>query len=117
MIVALLIIPQLLILAEVCVASPEPPAVEPPEWHWRMVDGRKCYFRADALLPREELFWEYDSQEFNEREGATVKGTRHYTTRELEEWARRRTQAAEERRQRWERRHRRHRDKDDDDDD
>src|ERR1700722_13459056 len=25
---------------------------EPLEWHWRMLDGKKCYFRADKLLPR-----------------------------------------------------------------
>lgn len=81
--VALLIIPLSFLLAEVCVSSPEPPALEPPEWHWRTVDGRKCYFRADALLPRNELFWEYDAAEFDRMEGATVTNRKFYNAEDL----------------------------------
>jgi len=48
-----------------------------------MVDGKKCYFRADKLLPKEDLVWSYDAKQFDLDEGATVKGRRHYTLREL----------------------------------
>jgi hypothetical protein len=48
-----------------------------------MVDGKKCYFRADNLLPREDLVWPYDAKQFDLNEGATVKGQRHYTPQEL----------------------------------
>ena len=83
MIVALLAAPIALIAVEFCSSKPEPAATEPPEWHWRMVDGKKCYFRADKLLPREDLVWSYDAKQFDLNEGATVKGRRHYTLREL----------------------------------
>jgi hypothetical protein len=80
---AVLALQLTLVPAEVCVASPDPPAVEPPEWHWRMVDGKKCYFRADSLLPRSDLFWEYDSAEFDAMEGATILGRKHYKPDDL----------------------------------
>ena len=82
-IVALLAAPAALIAVEFCSPTPEPAATEPPEWHWRMVDGKKCYFRADKLLPREDLVWSYDAKQFDLNEGATVKGRRHYTLQEL----------------------------------
>jgi hypothetical protein len=79
----LLAAPIALIAVEFCSSKPEPAPSEPPEWHWRMVDGKKCYFRADKLLPREDLVWSYDAKQFDLNEGATVKGRRHYTLREL----------------------------------
>ena len=82
-IVALLAAPAALIAVEFCSPTPEPAATEPPEWHWRMVDGKRCYFRADKLLPREDLVWSYDAKQFDLNEGATVKGRRHYTVQEL----------------------------------
>ena len=81
--IALLAAPLALTSVEFCAAAPEPPATEPPEWHWRMVDGKKCYFRADKLLPREDLVWSYDAKQLDVDEGATIKGRRHYTPREL----------------------------------
>ena len=81
--ITLLAAPLALTLVEFCSAAPEPPAAEPPEWHWRMVDGKKCYFRADKLLPREDLLWTYDAKQLDLDEGVTVKGRRHYTPREL----------------------------------
>jgi hypothetical protein len=81
--VVLLAAPLALITVEFCSSKPEPAAAEPPEWHWRMVDGKKCYFRADRLLPREDLVWSYDAKQFDLNEGATVKGRRHYTVQEL----------------------------------
>jgi hypothetical protein len=115
-----------------CTETPEPEAEPPLEWHWRNVDGRKCWFQAEELLPREDLVWSYDEREFNERERATVKDQRHYTTRELQEWAegvRRKERAAraaaeeareearEERQRQRQRRMQRRRERDDDDDD
>jgi len=82
-IVALLAAPMALIAVEFCSSKPEPAATEPPEWHWRMVAGKKCYFRADKLLPKEDLVWSYDAKQFDLNEGGTVKGRRHYTVREL----------------------------------
>src|ERR1700730_8267156 len=40
--ITLLAAPLALTLVEFCSAAPEPPATELPEWHWRMVDGKKC---------------------------------------------------------------------------
>ena len=48
-----------------------------------MVNGKKCYFRAEKLLPREDLVWSYDAKQLDLDEGATVKGRRHYTPQEL----------------------------------
>jgi hypothetical protein len=81
--VALLAAPLVLITVEFCSSKPEPTATVPPEWHWRMVEGKKCYFRADKLLPKEDLVWSYDAKQFDRDEGATVKGQRHYTLKEL----------------------------------
>jgi len=83
MTIALLAAPLALASVEFCSAAPDPPATAPPEWHWRMVDGKKRYFRADKLLPREDLLWTYDAKQLDLDEGATVKGRRYYTPREL----------------------------------
>jgi hypothetical protein len=72
--IALLAVPLALTSVEFCSAAPQPPATEPPEWHWRMVDGKKCYFRADKLLPREDLVWSYDAKKLDLDEGTTVRG-------------------------------------------
>ena len=48
-----------------------------------MVDGKKCYIRADKLLPREDLVWSYDAKKLDLDEGATVRGQRHYAPQEL----------------------------------
>src|SRR5271165_5054854 len=81
--IALLAAPLMFTSVEFCSPAPEPPATEPPEWHWRMVDGKKCYFRADKLLPREDLVWSYDAKQLDLDEGARVKGRRQYTPQEL----------------------------------
>jgi hypothetical protein len=80
---ALLAAPLALTSIEFCSSRPEPPATEPPEWHSTTVDGRKCYFRADKLLPRKDLLWSFDAKQFDLDEGAKVKGRRHYTPQEL----------------------------------
>ncbi len=92
---ALLAAPLLLLPIEFCSPAPEPPATQPPEWHWRMVDGRKCYFRSNRLLPADQLLWSFDAKQFDADEGATVKGQRHYTPQELKG-----TAAIEQRRRR-----------------
>jgi len=68
--------------AAFCSAAPEPQATGPPEWHWRIIDGRKCWFRADKLLPKEDLIWSYEPRELDE--GGVVTGRHHYTIKELE---------------------------------
>jgi hypothetical protein len=82
MLVTFLAAPLALLPAEFCSASPEPAAFEPPEWHWRTVDGRKCWFRANKLLPKEDLVWSYEPGELDQ--GGVVTGRRHYTGKELE---------------------------------
>ena len=81
--ITLLAAPLALTLVEFCSAAPEPPATKPPEWHWRLVDGKRCYFRADKLLPRDNLIWNYEGKQLDLDEGATVRGRRHYTPQEL----------------------------------
>lgn len=34
-------------------------------WQWRIVDGRKCWFYANTLLPKEDLIWSYRSEDFD----------------------------------------------------
>jgi hypothetical protein len=45
--VAFLAAPLAIVPAAFCSPSPEPQAAAPPEWQWRIIDGRKCWFRAD----------------------------------------------------------------------
>jgi hypothetical protein len=125
MIAAVLLMMSLASPAMYCVETPEPEAEPPLEWHWRTVDGKKCWFQAESLLPREDLIWSWDEKEFNAREKVVVKSQRHYTARELEEWAegmRRKERAAREAaraaaaERAQQRRERRRRSKDDDDD-
>src|SRR5437868_2455721 len=71
--IALLAAPLSLTSIEFCSSRPEPPATEPPEWHSTTVDGRKCYFRADKLLPQRDLLWSFDAKQFDIDEGAKVK--------------------------------------------
>jgi hypothetical protein len=49
--IALLAVPLALTSVEFCSAEPQPPATEPPEWHWRMVDGKKCYSGQTSSSP------------------------------------------------------------------
>ena len=80
--VAFLAAPLAIMPAAFCSAAPEPQATGPPEWHWRIIDGRKCWFRADKLLPKEDLIWSYEPRELDE--GGVVTGRHHYTIKELE---------------------------------
>ena len=80
--VAFLAAPLAIMPAAFCSAAPEPRATGPPEWHWRIIDGRKCWFRADKLLPKEDLIWSYEPRELDE--GGVVTGRHHYTIKELE---------------------------------
>ena len=80
--VAFLAAPLAIVAVEFCSPSPEPQAAGPPEWHLRIVDGRKCWFRADKLPPKEDLIWSYEPRELDE--GGVVTGRHHYTIKELE---------------------------------
>ena|SRR6516165_10713193 len=80
--VAFLAAPLAIMPAAFCSAAPEPQATGPLEWHWRIIDGRKCWFRADKLLPKEDLIWSYEPRELDE--GGVVTGRHHYTIKELE---------------------------------
>ena len=79
---AFLAAPLAVVPAAFCSVSPEPQAIEPPEWQWRIIDGRKCWFRGDKLLPKEDLIWSYEPRELDE--GGVVTGRHHYTIKELE---------------------------------
>ena len=80
--VAFLVAPLAIVSVEFCSPLPEPQAAGPPEWHLRIVDGRKCWFRADKLVPKEDLIWSYEPRELDE--GGVVTGRHHYTIKELE---------------------------------
>ena len=80
--VAFLAAPLAIMPAAFCSAAPEPQATGPLEWHWRIIDGRKCWFRADKALPKENLIWSYEPHELDE--GGVVTGRHHYTIKELE---------------------------------
>jgi len=82
MLVAFLAAPLAIVSVEFCSPSPEQQAVGPPEWQWRIIDGRKCWFRADKALPKENLIWSYEPHELDE--GGVVTGRHHYTIKELE---------------------------------
>ena len=75
-----------------------------------MVDNRKCFFRADRLLPRSELLWEYDAQQFDE--GVTVRSRKRYSPDDL----RQKVESPDASYPRRKPPRRRHRDDDDDDD-
>jgi len=107
--VAFLAAPLAIMPAAFCSAAPEPQATGPPEWHWRIIDGRKCWFRADKLLPKEDLIWSYEPRELDE--GGVVTGRHHYTIKELEAIKQVRKDDEERPRRKQRRRHRR----DDDD--
>lgn len=34
-------------------------------WRWRNVDGRKCWYWSNQVLPHWELVWTYTEEEFN----------------------------------------------------
>lgn len=53
--------------AEVCLNKVDGDIAKKPgyRWQWRTVDGRKCWFYANTLLPKEDLVWSYTEQEFN----------------------------------------------------
>ena len=107
--VAFLAAPLAIMPAAFCSAAPESQATGPPEWHWRIIDGRKCWFRADKLLPKEDLIWSYEPRELDE--GGVVTGRHHYTIKELEAIKQVRKDDEERPRRKQRRRHRR----DDDD--
>ena len=109
MLVAFLAAPLAIVSVEFCSPSPEPQAVGPPEWQWRIIDGRKCWFRADKLVPKEDLIWSYEPRELDE--GGVVTGRHHYTIKELEAIKQVRKDDEERPRRKQRRRHRR----DDDD--
>jgi len=35
-------------------------------WMWREIDGRRCYYQGDRLLPKSELRWEHDVSDQSE---------------------------------------------------
>ena len=50
-------------------------------WRSRVVEGRKCWYLARSVLPKSDLLWEYDQDEFNE--DGKVTGRRFYSPEEL----------------------------------
>jgi hypothetical protein len=53
-------------------------------WQWRTVDGRKCWFYSNRLLPREDLIWAFTEYELDNIEGVDrVLGRKVYSVEEL----------------------------------
>jgi hypothetical protein len=79
--------------SEWCQPKPGPdqtPQRDSRSWRWRMVDGRKCWFYSDRRLPKEDLVWEYDINEFNEPAEGGVAGRerKFYSPEQLQEMRR-----------------------------
>ena len=49
-------------------------------WHWRMIDGQKCWFRANRLLPKEDLVRAFDAKDLDE--DGVVTGRKFYRPEE-----------------------------------
>jgi hypothetical protein len=71
--------------AELCWSRPDRTIADQGDitWHWRMINEQKCWFRANRLLPKEELVPAFDVKEFNEE--GVVTGRRFYAPKELQE--------------------------------
>lgn len=68
--------------AELCLAEPDS-AIEKKggyRWQWRTVDGRKCWYYSNRILPREDLVWSYKSEDFDS--DVKVLGRKFYDTLE-----------------------------------
>lgn len=71
---------------DVCMKEPDNSAVERKgghRWQWRLVDGRKCWYYSNLVLPREELVWSYTDKEFNSDIDRVIE-RKFYTKEELE---------------------------------
>jgi hypothetical protein len=54
--------------AEFCYHKANDPSVEKRSghsWRSRQVDGQKCWYYGHGVLPKEDLIWSYDSDEFD----------------------------------------------------
>lgn len=53
--------------AEVCAAKINSNIERKAGWRWqyRTVDGKRCWYFSNNVLPREDLVWSYDSKEFD----------------------------------------------------
>jgi hypothetical protein len=55
--------------AEVCFQKPSHDATERRggyKWHYRIVDGKRCWYYSNLALPRDELVWGFTEEEFNQ---------------------------------------------------
>ena len=70
--------------AELCWSHPDRTIADKGDisWHWRMIDRQKCWFRANRLLPKDDLVPAFDAKEFDE--GGVVTGRKFYTPEELQ---------------------------------
>ena len=70
--------------AELCWSHPDRTIADKGDisWHWRMINGQKCWFRANRLLPKDDLVPAFDAKEFDE--GGVVTGRKFYTPEELQ---------------------------------
>jgi hypothetical protein len=71
--------------AEVCFKQPSHDATERRggyRWHYRIVDGKRCYYYSNLIMPRDELVWSYTEEQFNAAEGIDRVIERKFWTRE-----------------------------------
>jgi hypothetical protein len=71
--------------AELCWSHPDRTIADESgiSWHWRMINGQKCWFRANRLLPKEDLVPAFDAKELDE--GGVVTERKFYAPGELQE--------------------------------
>lgn len=71
---------------DICMTKPDHDAVERRggyRWQWRLVDGRKCWYYSNMVMPREELVWSYTEKDFNSDVDRVIE-RKFYTKEELE---------------------------------
>jgi hypothetical protein len=70
--------------AELCWSHPDRTIADDGDisWHWRMINGQKCWFRADRLLTKEDLVPAFDAKEFDG--DGVVTGRKFYSPDELQ---------------------------------
>ena len=71
--------------ADLCWSRPDRAIADERDisWHWRRINGQKCWFRANCLLPKEDLVPAFDAKEFDEE--GVVTGRKFYAPEELRE--------------------------------
>ena len=56
--------------AETIACASEVPAVRSGHWYYRIIDGRKCWYQGQPMLPKTSLYWPKSSDPDTEADAA-----------------------------------------------